>query len=144
MPCRFQDSKQGPTGPFTLSLAFLASGALLAAARWSENVAPKDEKADGPKLSIKDAIDVVVRDKRILLVGNYICIYIYLYKICSLILFITHSTVGAVQALFEGAMYTFVLQWPPAVAQKILATFGSTANVPYGKVSWLILFRNSV
>jgi hypothetical protein len=38
------------------------------------------------------------------------------------------ALVGAVQALFEGAMYVFVLQWPPALK----AALGP--NVPFGKV----------
>jgi len=38
-------------------------------------------------------------------------------------------SVGAVQALFEGAMYIFVMQWPPAL---ISALAGS--DVPFGKV----------
>ena len=37
-------------------------------------------------------------------------------------------TVGAMQALFEGVMYIFVLQWPPALK----AALGP--NVPFGKV----------
>ena len=114
----------GPTGPFKLSVGFLAAGAALAALTWKENVAvrsgpnvstvksvrsgnesgngnegeeknDKDEKADkGDKQGIADAVRVARKDKKILLVGG-------------------------MQALFEGAMYIFVLQWCPAVKEVI-------------------------
>ena len=83
-------SKQGPTGPFTLSLGFLGAGAILALIRWKENTAPKNDTDGDKRIEIKDAVQKIVKDRRILLVG-------------------------AVQALFEGAMYIFVLQWPPII-----------------------------
>ena len=116
--------KLGPTGPFTLSILFLTAGSILASLRWKENIGVKNniekkdfsiskkpQPAQAKKLTIKDAWAVMVQDKRILLVG-------------------------AVQALFEGAMYIFVLQWPPALK----AIFGKSplwaagTGVPYGKV----------
>ena len=42
--------------------------------------------------------------------------------------------VGAVQSLFESAMYIFVLQWPPAVAAAVAQHFGANAVTPYGTV----------
>ena len=84
-------AKQGPTGPFTLSLGFLAAGALLALTQWAENVASKSDN-DGKKVGIGDALGKIFGDRRVLLIG-------------------------AVQALFEGAMYIFVLQWPPAIRE---------------------------
>ena len=42
--------------------------------------------------------------------------------------------VGAAQALFEGAMYIFVLQWPPAISRAVKGAFGPTAAVPFGTV----------
>ena len=41
--------------------------------------------------SLQEAVGIIASDKRILLTG-------------------------LVQALFEGAMYIFVLQWPPAMS----------------------------
>ena len=105
-------SKQGPTGPFTLSLGFLAAGSLLAGLKWRENVAPAVSTADsgGKKPTISDAVGVILKDKRILLVG-------------------------AMQALFEGAMYIFVLQWPPALRKAIMSSWSEVGtNVPYGKI----------
>ena len=100
-------AKEGPTGPFTLSVLFLSLGSLLAIFNWSENVAPKaatassgsgsdsasesaSASADNNSNSISAAVTAMSKDPRILLLG-------------------------AVQALFEGAMYIFVLQWPPAI-----------------------------
>ena len=100
--------KQGPTGPFTLSIAFLILGAILASFNWRENTAPQNlEVASEKKMSIKDAITEIAKDKKILLVG-------------------------LVQALFEGAMYIFVLQWPPALTNAIQSTWGQNTIVPYG------------
>lgn len=41
--------------------------------------------------------------------------------------------VGAVQSLFEAAMYIFVLQWPPAIAKAVYVVFGGV-SIPYGTV----------
>ena len=103
-------SQRGPTGPFELSTGFLALGGLLAAWLWKENKA-QSSRQDGAeeKPSIGDAINVVKRDPKIMLVG-------------------------AVQSLFESAMYIFVLQWPPAVAAAVAQQFGSNAVTPYGTV----------
>ena len=82
--------KRGPTGPFELSIGFLAVGALLSSFLWKENKAEEVESTNGEekkKQTIKDALDVVRADPKIMLVG-------------------------AVQSLFEAAMYIFVLQWP--------------------------------
>ena len=99
--------KQGPTGPFELSIGFLAAGAFLASFLWKENIAEKKSSSDG-ELTIKDAVNVVKNDPKIMLVGG-------------------------VQSLFEAAMYIFVLQWPPAITGVISKVFGGAAT-PYGKV----------
>lgn len=125
--------RAGPTGPFLLSVAFLAMGALGAIWKWDENTAQSVaqsernrflngmeqqvanttkviDKKESRQPSIKAAVKAIVEDKKILLLG-------------------------AVQALFEGAMYLFVLQWPPLIASAIHASrFGPDAVVPYGHV----------
>lgn len=123
-------SRSGPTGPFTTSTIFLALGSLIALLAWKENVAVVnptpavpalaedsdkniningDDQVEKKKSNIGDAFNVMKADKRIMLVG-------------------------AVQAFFEGAMYIFVLQWPPAMKAAIQATLGAGGAVPYGKI----------
>ena len=59
---------------------------------------------------IKDAWNVIKSDRRIM-------------------------QVGAIQALFEGAMYIFVIQWVPALKRAIAASrWGAGAIIPLGKV----------
>lgn len=106
-------SRTGPTGPFQLSAGFLALGGVLTALLWKENKAETSSDGSGnddKKPTIRDAVQVVKKDPKIMLVG-------------------------AVQSLFEAAMYIFVLQWPPAIAAAIKKAFsGSTVPVPYGTV----------
>ena len=105
-------ASRGPTGPFELSTGFLALGGLLTAILWKENIAKGsdgDDSSESTKPSIKEAVQVVKDDPKIMLVG-------------------------AVQSLFESAMYIFVLQWPPAVAAAIAKQFGANAVTPYGTV----------
>lgn len=101
---------RGATGPFELSIGFLAAGAALASFLWKENKAEKTTASDGEQSepTIRDAIKVVKDDPNIMLVG-------------------------AVQSLFEAAMYIFVLQWPPAISAIIANKFGGAAT-PYGTV----------
>jgi hypothetical protein len=99
---------RGPSGPFELSIGFLGLGAILASFLWKENVAEKSSSSNQSP-SIADAWKVVQSDPKIMLVG-------------------------AVQSLFEAAMYIFVLQWPPAISSAISASFGATATTPYGAV----------
>lgn len=105
-------AKRGPTGPFELSTGFLALGGLLTAFLWKENVAKtasNGEEDAKSKPSIKEAIQVVKDDPKIMLVGG-------------------------VQSLFEAAMYIFVLQWPPAISKAVAKAFGEGAGTPYGTV----------
>ena len=79
-------AKSGPTGPFSLSLVFLALGSLITTMKWTENVATankegSDSSAKESKPTIGDAWKVMKNDKKILLLG-------------------------AVQSLFEGAFRT--------------------------------------
>jgi hypothetical protein len=109
----FAAARRGPTGPFELSTGFLALGGILAAFLWKENVATGAKKDDGTestgKPSIREAIQVVRDDPKIMLVGG-------------------------VQSLFEAAMYIFVLQWPPAISRAVAKSFGEGAGTPYGTV----------
>ena len=118
-------STRGPTGPFELSVGFLVMGGLLASLLWKENVAgggstaPSDDgddtKATEAKPTIRDAVKVVKEDPKIMLVG-------------------------AIQSLFEAAMYIFVLNWPPAVSKAVSSYFakfaeaGASIGTPYGTV----------
>lgn len=113
---------RGPSGPFELSVGFLILGGLLAAFTWKENVAgnasaaSEDEEDAGSKPTIRDAVKVVKEDPKIMLVG-------------------------AIQSLFEAAMYIFVLNWPPAVSKAVSTYFAKFATdssaaigTPYGTV----------
>lgn len=107
-------SRDGPTGPFTLSVLFLLIGSIAALFNWDENTgggaADSSSREEVRKPSIREAMAVIWKDKRIL-------------------------QLGAVQALFEGAMYIFVLQWAPAIKAAIQASaFGAGADVPYGSI----------
>lgn len=105
----------GPTAPFTLSVAVLAAAAALILPLWKENTAQKPSDATSnaplsskPQVRISDAVRCLREDRRIWLLG-------------------------AVQALFEGAMYIFVLQWPPAM-KAAFQRASATAGVPYGNI----------
>ena len=103
-------ARRGPTGPFELSTGFLLLGGLLTALLWKENSAGRSgDDGSNQKPSIRDAIQVIQDDPKIMLVG-------------------------AVQSLFEAAMYIFVLQWPPAIATGIGRFFKAGAAVPYGTI----------
>jgi hypothetical protein len=119
----FAASQRGPTGPFEVSVGFLIIGGLISSLLWKENVASNnsssgDSEGNGTKPTIRDAVKVVKSDPKIMLVG-------------------------AMQSLFESAMYIFVLNWPPAVSKAVSSYFAkfakdSTAaaaiSTPYGTV----------
>ena len=123
----FVAKRAGPTAPFELSVAFLAAGAVIILTQWTENFggvkaepteaieaggtegdAAEGSKADAPKASggalAAGAWNAMTSDKRLLLLG-------------------------AVQAFFEGAMYIFVLQWPPAMKAALVGQ-----SVPFGQI----------
>lgn len=88
---------------------------------WKENVASNTSSTGGgsqsesTKPTIRDALKVVKSDPKIMLVG-------------------------AMQSLFESAMYIFVLNWPPAVSKAVTSYFAkfakdsSSIGTPYGTV----------
>ena len=102
-------AKAGPTGPFTASVLFLALGSLIASVAWGENTASGGGNKNKP--TIPEAFAVMKGDKKIMLVG-------------------------AMQALFEGAMYIFVLQWCPAIKAAIQASpiWAADQAIPFGKI----------
>ena len=101
-------SQRGPIGPFELSIIFLAIGALMTALLWGENVAERTN-GDNIKPSVKEALQVIRKDPKII-------------------------QVGIAQSLFEAAMYIFVLQWPPAMNRAIANAYGPGTAIPYGAV----------
>lgn len=104
----------GPTAPFALSMVFLALGAAVVLTTWRENTAFTNASAAGatnainatgaPEVRIVDAWRKILADPRIL-------------------------GVGTIQALFEGAMYIFVIQWPP-----VMINVFPGKDVPFGAV----------
>ena len=99
---------RGSTGPFELSTLFLALGGVLTALLWGENTGTDSSSGEG-KTTIREAVTVIANDPKIVLVG-------------------------ATQSLFEAAMYIFVLQWPPAIAQGIRNFFQGSVSTPYGTI----------
>jgi MFS family permease len=103
----------GPAAPFVASTLFLGLGALIASVCWAEN------KADRSGAEASQAVEGAKRDGGG--IGRAAAAVAADPKILC---------VGAVQALFEGAMYIFVLQWPNALR----AALDGSSAVPFGKV----------
>mmetsp|Transcript_35480 Transcript_35480/g.76610 ORF Transcript_35480/g.76610 Transcript_35480/m.76610 type:complete len:609 (+) Transcript_35480:29-1855(+) len=108
--------RNGPTGPFLLLPVFLLAGSVIVLFFWDENNAAspsiscaKRKKVEAGGLTIRDGIKEIRNDKKLL-------------------------ALGAVQSLFEGSMYIFVSQWPPAVSRAVARKFGENVLVPYGTV----------
>lgn len=104
-------ARRGPTGPFQVSPLFLILGGLLTALFWDENkaspAAGSEDNKGQKQQTIWDAVAVIRSDGRI-------------------------AFLGGVQSLFEGAMYVFVMQWPPTMNRAIQQAFGKSAITPYG------------
>ncbi|GMR48918.1 hypothetical protein PMAYCL1PPCAC_19113 [Pristionchus mayeri] len=92
----------GYVAPFDVALLVLGAQSILVLSRWPENYG--DEKATTSQ-SFHKAFSLLKSDHRVL------CL-------------------GLVQALFEGAMYTFVLEWTPALSQA--AAIGE--KLPHGVI----------
>lgn len=103
-------AKSGPTGPFSLSLLFLAVGSLITSLKWNENVATqaKSEATDGvqkeSKPTIGDAWKVMKADKRILLLG-------------------------VVQSLFEGAVIVILFLAVQSMTQNLAVQTSSDSRL---------------
>jgi len=92
--------------PFDLAICFLLIGGTILSSTWNENYGVKPGVATEPLFSadsMKRALGLIIADERIL--------------IC-----------GLVQSLFEGAMYSFVFMWTPALEQ------GSVDPLPFGLI----------
>jgi len=87
-----------PVAPFDLSFAFLTLGTLVILLTWTENYG--DATQDVSK-GLKVAIQTIAGDRKVILLG-------------------------AIQSLFEGAMYTFVFLWTPILEQG--------GNIPHGVI----------
>jgi MFS transporter, MFS domain-containing protein family, molybdate-anion transporter len=100
------NNKEDPTGPFKLSVGFLMIGLVLVLTLWKENYGTRgSENGSSTKDQIVSTWNKIMSDNKI-------------------------KYVGAVQSLFEGSMYVFVLAWAPCV--KTFAAEGEI--VPFGKV----------
>ena len=66
-----------------------------------------DEMDDTPQ--VRDGLKIVMTDRKMLMLG-------------------------AVQSLFEGSMYIFVMQWPPALISAVKGHYGPEATVPFGTI----------
>jgi MFS transporter, MFS domain-containing protein family, molybdate-anion transporter len=77
----------GPTAPLKLSFALLVLGAIIIQVTWKENYGDQNSQLSS---GVKDGFKVVLTNKNVALIGF-------------------------MQSLFEGAMYTFVFMWTPAL-----------------------------
>lgn len=96
--------KFGKVAPFDMSAIVLGVTGLIVMLTWSENYGDSRQSIGG---GMKNAWNIMVADERILLVG-------------------------IIQSVFEGAMYTFVFIWTPAlqVAQKLT----EEREIPHGMI----------
>ncbi|KAI9032946.1 major facilitator superfamily domain-containing protein 5-like [Hyaloraphidium curvatum] len=82
----------GPVVPFDAAAAFLSVGFAIIVTTWPENYGDASEKAAFSAQFVK-AWQTIKGDQRI-------------------------ASLGAIQSLFEGSMYTFVFLWTPALSPK--------------------------
>jgi MFS family permease len=80
----------GPVSPFDAAAAVLIVGGVVVFSTWPENYGDTNDKVS-VAASWRKAVDAIFHDPKI-------------------------SMLGAMQALFEGAMYTFVFLWTPALS----------------------------
>ena len=84
------DMQLGPTAPFDAAAVLLAVGGVVVHTTWTENYGEASE--NGTLLqSFSKAAKAIASDRKVFLLG-------------------------AMQALFEGSMYTFVFLWTPALS----------------------------
>jgi MFS family permease len=97
-----------PVAPFDLSFALLTLGVVVIAATWTENYGDANAQMG---TGMKDACNAIMKDKKVFLLG-------------------------AIQSLFEGAMYTFVFMWTPILEQ--------TGSIPHGVIFSIFMLSCSV
>ena len=91
----------GPVAPFDAAATVLVAGGCIIWATWSENFG--DASQDGNAIDgFKKAASFIISDQKVALLG-------------------------AMQALFEGSMYTFVFLWTPALSP-------NQEHIPHGLI----------
>jgi MFS transporter, MFS domain-containing protein family, molybdate-anion transporter len=95
------DMDFGPVAPFDAAATFLAVGGIIIATTWTENKGAVSENAS-LQASFGAAKNAIFNDKKVL----------YL---------------GAMQSLFEAAMYSFVFLWTPALSP-------NDEDIPHGMI----------
>lgn len=100
-----EDGSSDPTAPFLASTVLLMIGLVLVVAMWRENFGTREVSNEGTASQIQSTWSKIRADPRIM-------------------------CVGAIQSLFEGSMYVFVLAWAPAI--KVFAV--DNEPVPFGTV----------
>lgn len=100
------DENDDPTSAFMLSIVMLALALACIVALWAENYGAQSSAAStGTLTQVSDTISKVRANPNVILVGT-------------------------VQFLYEGAMFVFVLAWPPSV----ITLMGADGPVPFGKI----------
>lgn len=90
---QFSADIRGDIGPFQLAILLTVVALVMIWATWRENYGG-GEDGDNSELLFKDAVQVIVKNPNIFLLG-------------------------LVQSFFEGAMYTFVILWVPTLASMV-------------------------
>lgn len=151
----------GPSGPFLLSIGFLAAGGILAALTWEENTihTASSREEITPSIirnweenNITSSTTKVTQQQNNCHINNTTAVYqqdeerVKQSSIQSAFTVIQNDRkilfLGLVQALFESAMYIFVLQWPVLMKSHISkyyigsSTATATTNmvIPYGTI----------
>eukprot|EP01134_Creolimax_fragrantissima_P000013 CFRG0013T1 len=88
-----RDMDFGPVAPFDAAICFLTIGAVIIMTTWTENYGEKS--MDGQAISLSSSFSAALQD-----IKNSKKIFL----------------LGCMQAAFEGAMYTFVFLWTPALS----------------------------
>mmetsp|Transcript_39307 Transcript_39307/g.125368 ORF Transcript_39307/g.125368 Transcript_39307/m.125368 type:complete len:329 (+) Transcript_39307:550-1536(+) len=102
----------GPVAPFDAAATFLAIGGAIIMVTWTENYGDSNAQGGSMVQQFKDASAAIAADKKIALLG-------------------------AMQSLFEGAMYTFVFLWTPALSP-------NNEDIPHGFIFAIFMMASMV